>query len=92
MPLFQDSDGLISYLKLTSATALVILFVAMWPRLVQTIRLNQIPLSGKDLGSYEKRRMAYLGSARKVYTEGYRKVCRQTSHGRFLFEADLCLS
>lgn len=36
-------------------------------------RLDKIPLAGKELGSSEKRRLAYLGGAKALYTQGYQK-------------------
>lgn len=56
-------------------TALVACFVAtVAPRLVNVLRLWSIPTIGEELGNTEKRRQAYLGGARKLYSAGYQKV------------------
>ncbi|KAI1033565.1 hypothetical protein LB505_012981 [Fusarium chuoi] len=55
-------------------TALVACFVAtVAPRLVNVLRLWSIPTIGEELGNTEKRRQAYLGGARKLYSAGYQK-------------------
>jgi hypothetical protein len=43
------------------------------PKVVHYFRLWQVPLVKGELG-LEKRRLAYLESARAVYHEGYQKV------------------
>lgn len=56
-------------------TALFACFVAaIAPRVVNTLRLWSIPTIGEELGNTEKRRQAYLGGARKLYSAGYQKV------------------
>jgi hypothetical protein len=56
-------------------TALFACFVAaIAPRVVNILRLWTIPTIGEELGNTEKRRQAYLGGARKLYSAGYRKV------------------
>lgn len=57
------------------STAILVLAASLWaPVLVSKFRTWQIPIIGQELGSVEKRRQAYLGGARKLYNEGYRKV------------------
>lgn len=56
-------------------TALLVCFVAaIAPKLGNILRLWTIPIVGEELGSTEKRRKAYLGGARKLYSDGYQKV------------------
>ena len=56
-------------------TSLVILASALLiPSLGNVFRLSQIPLVGRELGSAERRRKAYLTGARRLYTKGYEKV------------------
>ncbi|KAL6859810.1 hypothetical protein ACO1O0_003834 [Amphichorda felina] len=56
------------------STAILVLAVSLWaPSLVNQFRTWQIPMIGEELGTVEKRRQAYLGGARKLYNEGYRK-------------------
>ena len=56
-------------------TALLVCFVAaIAPKLGSVLRLWTIPVVGEELGSTEKRRKAYLGGARKLYSDGYHKV------------------
>jgi hypothetical protein len=57
-----------------SAAALACLIAIVLPRLVEVIRISSIPTIGTELGGQEKRRQAYLGGARKLYNDGYRKV------------------
>ena len=59
-------------LFLTTFTLLGLVFAV--PRITAILSLRNIPLAGEELGSTEKRRLAYLGSARRVYQGGYRKV------------------
>lgn len=57
------------------STAILVLAVSLWaPSLANQFRTWQIPMIGEELGTVEKRRQAYLGGARKLYNEGYRKV------------------
>lgn len=42
--------------------------------------LSQIPLVGLELGNEEKRRLAYLASAKTIYQQGYEKVRQQGSY------------
>ncbi|KAF4120757.1 Cytochrome P450 [Geosmithia morbida] len=58
---------------LVAVVGAVLLITTYFPSLMALIRLYSIPLAGKDLGSHEKRRTAYLTGARKIYGEGYRK-------------------
>lgn len=46
------------------------------PMVLQTIRLSSVPVVGKELGGTERRRQAYLVGAKKLYIDGYRKVCK----------------
>lgn len=56
-------------------TALLVCFVAaIAPKVGSVLRLWTIPIVGEELGSTEKRRKAYLGGARKLYSDGYQKV------------------
>lgn len=57
------------------ATALLTLaLVTAYPYAVHAIRIAQIPVVGTELGGVDKRRQAYISSARKLYNDGYRKV------------------
>ena len=56
-------------------TALLVCFVAaIAPKVESVLRLWTIPVVGEELGSTEMRRKAYLGGARKLYSDGYQKV------------------
>jgi hypothetical protein len=56
-------------------TGLLAFAAAAFLRVVPGLfRLEKIPLAGKEFGSTEKRRLAYLGGARRLYTDGYRNV------------------
>jgi hypothetical protein len=51
-------------------------FVAfLVPKALGTLRMSRIPTVGEEFGGEEKRRQAYLAGARKLYNEGYKKVC-----------------
>lgn len=50
------------------------------PKAINLIRLASIPYVGSEFGSEEKRRLAYLQGARKIYYAGYEKACK----GHFL--------
>ncbi|KAF4944142.1 hypothetical protein FSARC_14749 [Fusarium sarcochroum] len=55
-------------------SALIACFVAVVaPRISSVLRLWSIPTVGEELGNTEKRRQAYLGGARKLYSAGYQK-------------------
>ncbi|KAM5366233.1 hypothetical protein ACJZ2D_010661 [Fusarium nematophilum] len=54
-------------------TFVVCIGAALAPKITGTIRLWSIPTVGDELGGTEKRRKAYLGGARKLYYDGYRK-------------------
>ncbi|CAK7217407.1 hypothetical protein SCUCBS95973_003141 [Sporothrix curviconia] len=56
-------------------TILLGVFAAAWlfQTGVQYARLAAIPIVGADLGGKEQRRLAYLGGARKLYNDGYKK-------------------
>ncbi|KAI9146868.1 Cytochrome P450 monooxygenase ATR2 [Paramyrothecium foliicola] len=64
------SSAKVLVLVLTAASIVVSLLI---PKLLIAVRLWNIPVAGKDLGGSEKRRQAYLKSARQLYTEGYQK-------------------
>jgi hypothetical protein len=57
------------------STVLVSFFAAV---LLQTVLkgnpVANIPVIGKEIGDEEKRRLAYLGGAKRLYAEGYQKV------------------
>lgn len=53
---------------------LVCLVAAIAPKVGSVLRFWTIPVVGEELGSTEKRRKAYLGGARKLYSDGYQKV------------------
>ncbi|KAF4982776.1 hypothetical protein FZEAL_1677 [Fusarium zealandicum] len=55
------------------ATLAICFAVFLYPLLITAFRLWSIPTVGDELGSAEKRRKAYLASARKLYNDGYRK-------------------
>ncbi|PNP79955.1 hypothetical protein FNYG_06652 [Fusarium nygamai] len=56
------------------ATALLACFVvAVAPRVLNLLPLWSIPTIGEELGNKEKRRQAYLGGARNLYSAGYQK-------------------
>lgn len=56
-------------------TGLLAFAAAAFLRIVPDLfRLEKIPLAGKEFGNTEKRRLAYLGGARRLYTDGYRNV------------------
>ncbi|KAK6716762.1 hypothetical protein SNK04_007713 [Fusarium graminearum] len=52
---------------------LVCLVAAIAPKVGSVLRFWTIPVVGEELGSTEKRRKAYLGGARKLYSDGYQK-------------------
>lgn len=54
------------------ATIVVCLAAVFGPAVNRTILLWGLPVVGD--GNAEKRRMAYLSSAKKLYCEGYQKV------------------
>ncbi|KAM0426396.1 hypothetical protein ACHAPT_008442 [Fusarium lateritium] len=56
------------------ATVIVCLAAAFGSTINRTILLWSIPVIGDELGNAEKRRMAYLGGARKLYSAGYQKA------------------
>lgn len=69
---FADlSSGRALVLLVTVASVLASLVV---PRLIQTLRLWKFPVAGEGVGGTEKKRQAYLKSARGLYTDGYKKV------------------
>ncbi|CAG2014307.1 unnamed protein product [Fusarium graminearum] len=53
---------------------LVCLVAAIAPKVGSVLRFWTIPVVGEELGSTEKRRKAYLGGARKLYSDGYQKL------------------
>ncbi|KAF5024477.1 hypothetical protein F66182_3417 [Fusarium sp. NRRL 66182] len=56
------------------ATSLTVCIAAVLsPSIVRVIRLWNIPTICEEIGSVEKRRLAYLGGAKKLYTAGYQK-------------------
>lgn len=64
-------------LPLLSVAVVALLVAALAPRLAELLRLWKIPLIGQEIGNSEKRRQGYLSGARKLYGDGYRKVCLQ---------------
>ncbi|KAG9508132.1 hypothetical protein J7337_001695 [Fusarium musae] len=52
---------------------LACVLAAIGPRVANVLRLWSIPTIGEELGNTEKRRQAYLGGARKLYSAGYQK-------------------
>lgn len=56
--------------------AIVLALAATWavPVIIRLSVLWRIPTAGEDAASAEDQRKAYLGGARKLYTDGYRKV------------------
>ncbi|WXC61769.1 hypothetical protein SNK03_007642 [Fusarium graminearum] len=53
---------------------LVCLVAAIAPKVGSVLRFWTIPVVGEELGSTETRRKAYLGGARKLYSDGYQKL------------------
>lgn len=56
--------------------AIALAFILTWavPAVIKHALLWNIPMAGKANAGVEERRKAYLGGARKVYTDGYRAV------------------
>lgn len=44
------------------------------PHVLNALQISKIPIIGSELGSLDKRRQAYISSARKLYNDGYHKV------------------
>lgn len=57
-----------------SAALAAFAFAIYFPIFMQGVQLWNIPLVGANLGGSEKRRQAFLSSARSLYLEGYQKV------------------
>ncbi|PKS08122.1 hypothetical protein jhhlp_005397 [Lomentospora prolificans] len=55
------------------SAALACFSVYIWPRVVTSVSLWNLPTVGNEWGSQEKRRLAYISGAKKMYIEGYRK-------------------
>lgn len=53
---------------------LAIVVVTVYPTVLRTVQIAQIPTVGAELGGTDKRRQAYIASARKLYNYGYRNV------------------
>lgn len=83
------ATSLTSYtLEAFSERALVVLvaiiagaLALLGPWAIKTIRLASIPWLGVELGNEEKRRVAYLQGARKIYYAGYEKVRKSRLQG-----------
>ena len=73
-PVFMD--GNMQRWTLFLSTFVILAIAVAAPHTSRLMALRKIPLAGSELGSTEKRRMAYLGGARQVYQGGYRKVRR----------------
>lgn len=57
---------LTAFLALAIATA--------YPHVLRAIQIAKIPTVGTELGGEDKRRQAYISSARRLYNDGYHKV------------------
>lgn len=64
------------------AIVVVCLTAAFGPTINRTILLRSLPVVGD--GNAEKRRMAYLAGARKLYSDGYQKVMISMPQGLIL--------
>lgn len=75
MDVLEPFTTVVSERWVTISTAILVLVASLWvPSLIAQFRTWQIPMVGEELGSLEKRRQAYLGGARALYNQGYRKV------------------
>ncbi|KAF4509818.1 hypothetical protein G6O67_001762 [Ophiocordyceps sinensis] len=73
MDALQQTYGIVAERWVSFTTALVFLFtVLVVPSALHHARMSAIPLVGGEIGSLEKRRMAYLTSSRALYNQGYR--------------------
>ncbi|KAJ4422541.1 hypothetical protein N0V82_002769 [Gnomoniopsis sp. IMI 355080] len=61
-----------AFVVLVAIIAGALAFLGPWA--IKTIRLASIPWIGSELGNEEKRRVAYLQGARKIYYAGYEKT------------------
>lgn len=69
------SDVIVDRWPVISTVALAAMIAVFLPSTLRLIRMFTFPTVGTELGGPEKRRKAYLAGARKLYNDGYRKVC-----------------
>ncbi|KAH6657514.1 cytochrome P450 [Truncatella angustata] len=55
------------------AALLVVLLAGVYPYALRAVQIARIPTIGTELGGVDKRRQAYIASARQLYNDGYRK-------------------
>lgn len=67
--------GLAHTLQTAAIAALIFAVCALLPKLNYKSQLARLPVFGGSAGG-EKQRQAYLKSAKRMYSDGYEKVCR----------------
>jgi hypothetical protein len=71
----QSYAGLSHTLQTVAIATLIFAVCAFIPKLDYRLKLAKLPLFGAS-SSGEKQRQIFIKSAREIYNDGYKKVCR----------------